>query len=108
MKILFEHVTALTMDPAQPELKDGFVSVEDTKITCAGGRRPAGEFDRVIDCTDKIMLPGLVNAHTHVPMALLRGYGGGCDHSRTSIFSPLRPSWTPGASPPGPAWVWRR
>ena len=35
MKILFEHVTALTMDPAQPELKDGFVSVEDTKITCA-------------------------------------------------------------------------
>ena len=33
MKILFEHVTALTMDPAQPELKDGFVSVEDTKIT---------------------------------------------------------------------------
>ena len=47
MKILFEHVTALTMDPAQPELKDGFVSVEDTKITCAGGRRPAGEFDRV-------------------------------------------------------------
>ena len=79
MKILFEHVTALTMDPAQPELKDGFVSVEDTKITYAGGGRPAGEFDRVIDCTDKIMLPGLVNAHTHVPMALLRGCGGGCD-----------------------------
>ena len=68
MKILFEHVTALTMDPAQPELKDGFVSVEDTKITCAGGRRPAGEFDRGIDCTDKIMLPGLVDAPPPGPL----------------------------------------
>ena len=79
MKILFEHVTALTMDPALPELKDGFVAVEGAKIAYAGGARPAGEFDRVIDCTNKIMLPGLVNAHTHVPMALLRGCGGGCD-----------------------------
>lgn len=25
--------------------------------------------------TDKLMIPGLVNAHTHVPMTLLRGYG---------------------------------
>jgi len=79
MKILFEHVTALTMDPAQPELKDGYVAVEDVHITYAGKDRPAGEFGRVVDCTDKVMLPGLINAHTHVPMALLRGYGGGHD-----------------------------
>jgi len=30
----------------------------------------------VIDCSSKIVLPGLVNAHTHSPMVLLRGY---CD-----------------------------
>ncbi len=30
----------------------------------------------ILDCSDKIVLPGLVNAHTHSPMVLLRGY---CD-----------------------------
>lgn len=25
------------------------------------------------------MMPGLINAHTHLPMTLMRGYGGGCD-----------------------------
>ena len=79
MAVLFEHVTAVTMDPANPVLKDAFVAVEGTKIASVGTVRPAGEFDRVIDGTGKVLMPGLVNAHTHVPMALFRGYGGGCD-----------------------------
>ena len=29
--------------------------------------------DESIDCEKKILLPGLINAHTHVPMTLLRG-----------------------------------
>ena len=79
MSILFENVTAVTMDPAQPVLKDAFVAVEGTKIASVGTERPAGEFERTIDCTGKVMMPGFVNCHTHVPMALMRGYGGGCD-----------------------------
>ena len=79
MSILFEHVTAVTMDPARPVLKDAFVAVEGAKIASVGTIRPAGEFERTIDCTGKVMMPGLVNAHTHVPMTLMRGYGGGCD-----------------------------
>ncbi len=79
MAILFTNVTAVTMDPARPVLTDAFVAVEGTKIASVGTVRPAGEFDRVIDCAGKVMMPGLVNAHTHVPMTLMRGYGGGCD-----------------------------
>lgn len=79
MKILLQNVTAVTMDPAQPVLKDAFVAVEGTKIASVGTARPQGEFDRVIDGTGKVLMPGLVNAHTHVAMALLRGYGGGHD-----------------------------
>ena len=79
MPILFTNVTAITMDPANPAVQDAFVAVEGTKIISVGTQRPAGEFDRVIDCAGKVMTPGFVNAHTHVPMSLLRGYGGGCD-----------------------------
>ena len=44
-----------------------------------GTTRPQGDFDDVIDCRGNALLPGFVNAHTHIPMTLLRGYGGGCD-----------------------------
>ena len=79
MSILFTNVTAVTMNDAAPLLKNGFVSVEGTDITYVGAQRPVGSFEREIDCTGKVMLPGLVNAHTHIPMTILRGYGGGCN-----------------------------
>ena len=79
MKTLFTNVTAVTMDPASPVLKDAFVAVEGMKIASVGTQRPAGDFDRVVDCTGRVMMPGLINAHTHIPMVLMRGYGGGCD-----------------------------
>ena len=78
MSILFTNVTAVTMDPAAPILKNAFVAVEGTRIAYAGPARPAGSFEREIDCAGKVMLPGLINAHTHIPMTILRGYGGGC------------------------------
>ena len=79
MSILFQNVTAVTMDPAELVLQNVFVAVEGTKIISVGTQRPVGEFERVIDCTGKVMMPGFVNAHTHVPMTLMRGYGGGHD-----------------------------
>ena len=42
MKILLQNVTAVTMDPAQPVLKDAFVAVEGTKIASVGTARPQG------------------------------------------------------------------
>ena len=77
MSILFEHVTVLAMDGSRTPLRDAFVAVEGEKIAAVGRERPEGRFDRVIDARGKILLPGFVNAHTHLPMALLRGYGGG-------------------------------
>ncbi len=79
MAILFTNVTAVTMDEKRPRLKGANVAVEGTKIASVGAEQPAGAFERVIDCAGKVMLPGFVNAHTHLPMTLLRGYGGGQD-----------------------------
>ncbi len=79
MSILFTNVTALPMAPARTVLRGVYVAVEGTRITHVGPTRPAGEFHRVMDCAGLVMLPGFVNAHTHLPMTLMRGYGGGCD-----------------------------
>ena len=78
-KTLLYHCRALLMDEADTLLEGAYVAVEGDKIASVGTQRPQGDFDREIDCKNNVLMPGLVNAHTHVPMTLLRGYGGGCD-----------------------------
>lgn len=79
MSVLFTDVTVLPMDGSRMPLQNAFVSVEGEKITYVGQVRPEGSYDRVVDCSGKVMMPGFVNAHTHLPMTLMRGYGGGHD-----------------------------
>jgi len=79
MSTLFTNVTALLMDADFTTLKGGYVAVEGSKITYVGTDRPEGCFDETVDCTGKVMMPGFVNTHTHIPMTLMRGYGGGHD-----------------------------
>lgn len=87
MSTLFTNVTALLMDEDFTTLTGGYVAVEGTSISHVGTDRPLGEFDHVIDCTGTVMMPGFVNSHTHIPMTLMRGYGGGHDlHSWLNDF----------------------
>ena len=79
MTTLFTNVTALLMDEDFTTLRGGFVAVDGTKISYVGPDRPQGEFGQTIDCAGKVMMPGFVNCHTHIPMTLMRGYGGGHD-----------------------------
>lgn len=79
MKTLIQDVTAVLMDEGKTVLKDAYVAVEDGKITYVGDKRPAGTFQEVIHGKNQVLMPGFVNCHTHIPMTLLRGYGGGCD-----------------------------
>ena len=79
MPILFSDVTVVPTDGAPQVLEHAYVAVEGTKIASVGTEPPEGTFDRVVDGAGKVLLPGFVNAHTHLPMTLMRGYGGGCD-----------------------------
>ncbi|MCI6991331.1 MAG: amidohydrolase [Clostridiales bacterium] len=78
-RILLHHCRALLMDQQDTLLEGAYVAVEGDKILSVGTQRPQGDFAQEIDCGNNVLMPGLVNAHTHIPMTLLRGYGGGCD-----------------------------
>jgi cytosine/adenosine deaminase-related metal-dependent hydrolase len=62
------------MDEARTRLPGGWVLVEDDRIE-AVGQPPAParlEADRRIDARGKLVLPGLVNVHHHLPQVLTR------------------------------------
>ncbi|MFH1153105.1 MAG: amidohydrolase [Pseudomonadota bacterium] len=65
----------LTMDPAQPMIRDGAVIVRNDTITWVGRADDLGGtiVARVMNRPKALMMPGLVNCHTHLPMALFRG-----------------------------------
>ena len=59
----------------QGVIRGGYVAIDGAVITAVSGERPEGCFDREKDMSGKLLLPGLVNAHTHAAMTLLRGVG---------------------------------
>ena len=71
------NVTAVLMDPDHTVLPNAYVVVDGHRITDFGARRPQGFTGKCIDGKGGILMPGLVNAHTHVPMTAMRGYGDG-------------------------------
>lgn len=66
----------LTMDPARRILEDGAVAVRGDRIIAVDQRsRIERQFRtaRRIHVSEAVITPGLINAHTHAPMSLLRG-----------------------------------
>jgi 5-methylthioadenosine/S-adenosylhomocysteine deaminase len=58
----------------------GYVLVEDDRIISLGAMETLPDnchYDERIDCAGKLIMPGLVNAHTHTPMTLFRGLAEG-------------------------------
>jgi len=73
---LFINALVLTMDENFSQYLPGAVAVREDSIVAVGGEEELiKEFSarETINCNGKVLMPGLINAHTHVPMTLLRG-----------------------------------
>lgn len=73
---LFTNAHILTMDDKLRQYKHGAVAVTGDSIVAVGNEddlKKEYSAKETIDCKGKILMPGMVNAHTHVPMTLLRG-----------------------------------
>ncbi|GMV33273.1 MAG: hypothetical protein AMXMBFR60_11020 [Chloroflexota bacterium] len=73
---LFINAIVLTMDEKLTQYDPGAVAVKGDSIVAVGNEADLKKectANETIDCGGKILMPGLVNAHTHVPMTLIRG-----------------------------------
>ncbi len=69
----------VTLDAQDTIFAPGYLIVADDRLVEIGsaylpGRRP---IDRELDLGARLVMPGLVNAHTHTPMTLFRGHAEG-------------------------------
>ncbi|HUD63303.1 MAG TPA: amidohydrolase [Candidatus Sulfotelmatobacter sp.] len=74
--LLVSGGTVVSMDPARRIYQDGSVAITGDAIVAAGPRteieaRYKGA--KTLDARGRLVLPGFINGHTHVPMTLFRG-----------------------------------
>lgn len=80
--LLVRGGTIVTMDSARRVIEDGAVAVSKGLIVAVGTR---SEIEakytarESIDAGGKIVVPGLINGHTHIPMTLFRGLADDLD-----------------------------
>jgi 5-methylthioadenosine/S-adenosylhomocysteine deaminase len=74
--------TVVTMDQTRRVLDDGGIAVSQGRVVAVG---PRAEIEarytsrQKVDATGKVITPGLINGHTHVPMVLFRGLADDLD-----------------------------
>jgi 5-methylthioadenosine/S-adenosylhomocysteine deaminase len=74
-KFLLAGGLVLCMDAAGSQYPGGFVALEGERITGLGpaGAAPDARGWELIDCRNCLVMPGLINCHTHLPMVYFRG-----------------------------------
>lgn len=93
MRTIIINATVVTMNEKRDVFSPGFVEFEDDVITAAGpmeallegGPFLMGKEVRIIDRKGRILMPGMVNLHTHMGMIPFRGLGDDCK-DRLRVF----------------------
>jgi len=72
--LIIQNGTLLTMDPENRVIEDGVLCISGDTISHVGDQIPQGhEASKTIDANGGLILPGLINGHTHAPMSLFKG-----------------------------------
>ena len=76
MDTLISNVTIVTMNEKMEVLFGAFLGIEEGKISYVSKTAPKEQPATIIDGTGMVVMPGLVNCHTHLATAALRSF---CD-----------------------------
>jgi 5-methylthioadenosine/S-adenosylhomocysteine deaminase len=74
--LILRNALVLTMNPDLDQHSPGAVAILGDSISAVGKEKDilsSFQSEMVFDCGGKVLMPGLINTHTHVPMTLLRG-----------------------------------
>jgi len=77
MDLLIRNAKILTMNDNMDIIENGTVAIRDDKIFYVSNNNivpPDFSTSNVIDAKGRLVMPGLVNAHAHAAMSLLRNY----------------------------------
>jgi 5-methylthioadenosine/S-adenosylhomocysteine deaminase len=80
--LLIDGGTVVTMDKDRRLIENGAVAIRGGKVAMVGARAVVTHnltARRTINAAGKVIIPGLINTHTHVPMALFRGIADDLD-----------------------------
>lgn len=76
MDILISNTTIVTMNNRMDVLFGAYLGIEAGKISYIGKTAPEDKPQTIIDGTGMVLMPGLINCHTHLATTVLRSY---CD-----------------------------
>ncbi|MEJ7699799.1 MAG: amidohydrolase family protein [Pyrinomonadaceae bacterium] len=74
--------TVVTMDAEKRLIENGAVAVQKGEIVAVGKTNEISRqfvAKQIINANGKVVIPGLVNTHTHIPMTLFRGISDDLD-----------------------------
>lgn len=74
--VLLVDGIVVTMNERFDVYPHGAIAVQGDSVVAVGPVdeiSAAYEASEIVDCSEQVIMPGLVNAHTHIPMSLLRG-----------------------------------
>ncbi len=74
MKTLIRNGIILTMETPEASIVTGDLGIDGSTIAFIGSAPAVFVPDTVIDAAGSIVMPGLINAHTHIAMSLMRHY----------------------------------
>ncbi|MCX6954568.1 MAG: amidohydrolase, partial [Verrucomicrobia bacterium] len=75
--LILTHAHIVTMNERREIIEDGAVIIRDARIIAVGPSALAAQYSapKTIDARDDLVLPGMVNTHTHASMTVFRGLG---------------------------------
>jgi len=73
MKILIKNCILISMDKKREKVENNIdILIENNKIKLIGKSISVDEKTKIIDATGKVVMPGLINTHAHIPMSIFR------------------------------------